>query len=1287
MKRRSSQNRAAALLTALLTLIALAVPLVGPAAANHSTLDVVPESDVNAPRSAHTLTAYTSAPGIEVNFNITCSPENQQEQCDDVTTENPDDSPNTNDNAALVTDRTSSDFECTTGASPDSQNRYSCSVTYTDDNSDEGQETDHIQAWIDEEISPVGGDDDYDSGEVTDWVTKTWEQNPILDCEPETDRNPSSGAESSHTITCTVTSSEANGKLPLAGANIDFENESDGNVNDPDTNSSRTSPDNTCTTGADGKCSVTYPSEGQTGVATIRAWVDLDNRNSSDDSDAAEGQDSTTQPGLKSEPDNTDVVLKEWYAPAAVDAEPTTDTNPVGSNHTITAYTTAPGVEVNFNIESGPNQEAEPPTNDPRSVEDSDYECTTSTAPARQNATSGQNEYSCSWTYEGDGGPGTDNIRVWIDTGSSNNDRYDTGEPNDFVQKTWYAQDASRANLNCEPESATNPTFGPDSSHTITCTVTENQSGTARPFLGAQVRFENETPSVNDPDDNADRSNPDKTCTTSPEPDGDGTCSVTYTSEGQAGTAIIRAWVGTADAGENAPDNDSDNTDVVTKTWEFVEIDASPNEDTNPVGSEHTVTAATSDPGVEVNFNIEEGPNSNDGDPLPINRSTSDYECITDSNPEGGHTCSWTYEGVGGEGTDQIRVWFDEGTNDDTFQENEPNDLVTKTWYEQNAAQARLDCEPETGNNPAEGTGSEHEITCTVLDQQGRPFYGAIVDFENETPTVNDPDNNADRANPDKTCTTADGPDGDGKCSVIYTSEGQTGTATIRAWVDSGNNAADESDANETPSEVDNDGTDVVTKTWTGDGRTIDCEPEAAENETGDGHVITCTVRDVGGQPVQGERVTFSSSGVGTVNPKTGVTDANGQVSTTATSNQPGQQTVTGTITDDLEGNEPSHADECDSAAGDPSGSSAGVCADSVTVTWTEPETECNDGVDNDGDGDVDFPDDQGCTNAEDDTEGAAECNDGVDNDGDGDVDFPDDQGCTNAEDDTEGDVECNDGVDNDGDGDIDFPNDAGCTSAEDTTENTENAECSDGVDNDGDGDIDFPADDGCSSESDNDESDELDGPPVTSGPCEGHSEDSRTARPGGGQVIVGTQGNDTIQGTEGDDVICGLGGDDLIDGLGGDDLIVGGSGNDSLRGGDGNDEIKGNAGKDELRGNGGNDELRGGNQNDDLRGNAGDDVMRGQAGFDVLRGGAGNDEGHGGSGNDTIQGFTGNDLLVGNSGNDTMKVAGGRDEIRGGKNDDVISGGKGPDRIRGGPGSDVCAGGPGNDNIRGCER
>jgi hypothetical protein len=66
-------------------------------------------------------------------------------------------------------------------------------------------------------------------------------------------------------------------------------------------------------------------------------------------------------------------------------------------------------------------------------------------------------------------------------------------------------------------------------------------------------------------------------------------------------------------------------------------------------------------------------------------------------------------------------------------------------------------------------------------------------------------------------------------------------------------------------------------------------------------------------------------------------------------------------------------------------------------------------------------------------------CNDGLDNDGDGKVDYPNDPGCVSISDNNETDPAvpplCSDGLDNDGDGLTDYPADPGCTSAADTNE------------------------------------------------------------------------------------------------------------------------------------------------------------------------------------------------------------------------------------------------------------
>ena len=135
---------------------------------------------------------------------------------------------------------------------------------------------------------------------------------------------------------------------------------------------------------------------------------------------------------------------------------------------------------------------------------------------------------------------------------------------------------------------------------------------------------------------------------------------------------------------------------------------------------------------------------------------------------------------------------------------------------------------------------------------------------------------------------------------------------------------------------------------------------------------------------------------------------------------------------------------------------------------------QCNDGLDNDGDGLIDFPNDPGCDSPGDNTENtpSPQCSDGSDNDGDLQTDWPFDVGCQGPTDPTENSgAACSDGLDNDGDSATDFPADPDCTGPTDGSETTYQA-CQDGLDNDGDLVIDFPADPGCHSAFDDAETD-----------------------------------------------------------------------------------------------------------------------------------------------------------------------------------------------------------------------
>src|SRR5215210_380647 len=109
-------------------------------------------------------------------------------------------------------------------------------------------------------------------------------------------------------------------------------------------------------------------------------------------------------------------------------------------------------------------------------------------------------------------------------------------------------------------------------------------------------------------------------------------------------------------------------------------------------------------------------------------------------------------------------------------------------------------------------------------------------------------------------------------------------------------------------------------------------------------------------------------------------------------------------------------------------------------------DAACSDGIDNDGDGKIDFPDDPGCVGPNDDTENSPtspQCDDGRDNDGDGKIDYPNDPGCFAPQSDSEEDdcpdgpfcPQCGNGRDDDMNGVADYPLDPGCESAADNSE------------------------------------------------------------------------------------------------------------------------------------------------------------------------------------------------------------------------------------------------------------
>lgn len=196
-----------------------------------------------------------------------------------------------------------------------------------------------------------------------------------------------------------------------------------------------------------------------------------------------------------------------------------------------------------------------------------------------------------------------------------------------------------------------------------------------------------------------------------------------------------------------------------------------------------------------------------------------------------------------------------------------------------------------------------------------------------------------------------------------------------------------------------------------------------------------------------------------------------------------------------------------------------------------------------------------------------------------------------------------------------------------------------------------------------------------------------------GDDQLVGGPGDDDLQGDDGDDFVFGNDGNDLLQGGNGNDTLWGGAGNDIVHGGsgvdlmgggDGDDELYGDDGEDEIWANGGNDLIYGGADNDLLGGGSGNDTMYGEAGDDQVWGGAGDDIVYGNAGNDTLGGREGNDHLFGGDGNDEIWTNAGDDLAYGGAGNDTLGGSDGNDTLYGDGGEDFLIGGDGNDWLSG---
>lgn len=645
---------------------------------------------------------------------------------------------------------------------------------------------------------------------------------------------------------------------------------------------------------------------------------------------------------------------------------PETDDNATGTTHTLTAtLSSAPDaaspLTIFFEVESGPGDPDagnSPGTPDASCTITAPATSCTST-PSFTSATTGM-DVTRGWIAVADApidtAEGADAGNPSVDEPSGGPNTPGTiAEPDttDVVTKTWFSG-VTAARLDCDDASGndteTNPVTGPKSTETYTCTFVDPATGT--PFAGVKIDAESLN-GANDPDNSAAAGTADfdNACTTT----GNGTCTLAIAaSESQLGSADICFWAdedndaafdpagAETDGGEcgeavGAAEND-DKTDVVTKTWEtpvVTSVEVTPASDVNQTGTSHSATATVLDQfgdpvaGVNVDWRVS-GRNT-----VTVN------DQITNAS---GQVTLTAYADTGppaSAGDDTIRACTDQATEDDdcggALDAGEVQDTAAKRWIPEPAvaADVEIDMEAEgaggdcnanlanfadtTGNDDwdaaaaANDVDSAHKVCASAKTSGGEVLEGHTITFTSTGPGHFGSSGAATHTDLGTTTQVVIGANG---YAEIFLHSTQSGTQTVTASLDGQS--------------------DSGTKPWQAltAPRNIGATPEKATNAPGTVHAVTATVTDRLGNHVSGVIVTFTETGPGEFRTGgstfTATTNASGKARAEVTTlpTESGVQTITASL--------PTTAgvDECERAAGDPSGAPAGNCTDQVTKTW-----------------------------------------------------------------------------------------------------------------------------------------------------------------------------------------------------------------------------------------------------------------------------------------------------------------------------------------------------------------
>jgi hypothetical protein len=439
-----------------------------------------------------------------------------------------------------------------------------------------------------------------------------------------------------------------------------------------------------------------------------------------------------------------------------------------------------------------------------------------------------------------------------------------------------------------------------------------------------------------------------------------------------------------------------------------------------------------------------------------------------------------------------------------------------------------LDCSPETADNP---TGVTHIITCNATNSLGRPPQETTIVAE--ITGANDPDGGDTPASPDLSCTTDD----QGTCRLTHSATTHFGSTLYRAWIDEdGQDSTVEADLDEeqpegskpgsTPEGEDGDNTDVVAKHWSAS--KLDCEPETVTLPLGSSHTVTCTATDASGAFVPDTFIDVEA---------TGVNDPDGVSSNSPVSVDFGCKT--------------NEEGSCTFTHGPDGRGTTTVAGRTLYRAW------------------IDVDDRNSTTSEADSSEGRDPATSPGDRPEPDQTDVVEANWSSTATTASPGPTCFTPLPTPTGASPSPTPGGTPCPSATSTPTPTPTPTSSATP-----GPTSTPTPAGRPDDR------------LRRGPCKGYLPDSRSPRPGGGEVIVGTGGPDELSGGGGDDLICGLGGKDRLRGMRGYDSAFGGSaadvsfggnGWDSLSGGNGNDDLHGGLGRDHLDGGPGQDSCTGG--------------------------------------------------------------------------------------------------------------